>query len=343
MKPDLRHRLPTRSRPRSPSPTGLVTIDLVERRGDDVLGALRLPRARRRTSRSWSRASSRSTRPTEPARAAPASATSRRSTRTCSCRTRRCSIGEGALVPWSVGDSNFYESESSRRSPTATRSTSTPPWTRADARSSRTSSCTARTATGSTSSTATGWAGKRSYMLAFEGIVKSLERRYRETDSATQRERIEEYMSARPCSACNGARLQAGGARRHGRRPQHPRAHAAVGEGRDRVPRANWTDRARAAHRRTDPQGDPRAARVPRQRRRRVPPARPRRVDAVGRRGAAPPARHADRLAAGRRALHPRRAVHRAAPARQRPPDLDARATCAISATPCSSSSTTSR
>ena len=49
---------------------------------------------------------------------------------------------------------------------------------------------------------------KRSYMLAFEGIVKNLERRYRETDSATQRERIEEYMSARPCSACGGARLK---------------------------------------------------------------------------------------------------------------------------------------
>ena len=36
---------------------------------------------------------------------------------------------------------------------------------------------------------------KRSYMLAFEGIVPSLERRYRETDSAYQKERIEEYMT----------------------------------------------------------------------------------------------------------------------------------------------------
>jgi excinuclease ABC subunit A len=45
-------------------------------------------------------------------------------------------------------------------------------------------------------------------MLAFEGIVPSLERRYRETDSATQRERIEEYMSFRPCPVCKGARLK---------------------------------------------------------------------------------------------------------------------------------------
>jgi excinuclease ABC subunit A len=49
---------------------------------------------------------------------------------------------------------------------------------------------------------------KRSYMLSFEGIVKSLERRYRETDSSQIRERIEEYMSFRACPACGGARLK---------------------------------------------------------------------------------------------------------------------------------------
>ncbi len=49
---------------------------------------------------------------------------------------------------------------------------------------------------------------RRSYMLNFEGIVPSLERRYKETDSAQQRERIEEYMSFRPCPACGGARLK---------------------------------------------------------------------------------------------------------------------------------------
>ncbi|MDQ3859019.1 MAG: excinuclease ABC subunit UvrA [Actinomycetota bacterium] len=49
---------------------------------------------------------------------------------------------------------------------------------------------------------------RRSYMLAFDGIVSSLERRYRETDSSTQRERIEEYMSFRPCPQCKGARLK---------------------------------------------------------------------------------------------------------------------------------------
>jgi excinuclease ABC subunit A len=49
---------------------------------------------------------------------------------------------------------------------------------------------------------------RRSYMLAFEGIVPNLQRRYKETDSSQQRERIEEYMSFRPCPVCKGARLK---------------------------------------------------------------------------------------------------------------------------------------
>jgi excinuclease ABC subunit A len=49
---------------------------------------------------------------------------------------------------------------------------------------------------------------KRSYMLAFEGLVANLQRRYRETDSSSMRERIEEYMSFRPCPECHGARLK---------------------------------------------------------------------------------------------------------------------------------------
>src|SRR5262249_9090740 len=49
---------------------------------------------------------------------------------------------------------------------------------------------------------------RRQEMPAFDGIVASLQRRYRETDSAQQRERIEEYMSFRPCPVCKGARLK---------------------------------------------------------------------------------------------------------------------------------------
>jgi excinuclease ABC subunit A len=49
---------------------------------------------------------------------------------------------------------------------------------------------------------------KRSYMLAFEGLVSNLQRRYRDSDSSSTRERIEEYMSFRPCPECGGARLK---------------------------------------------------------------------------------------------------------------------------------------
>ncbi len=49
---------------------------------------------------------------------------------------------------------------------------------------------------------------KRQYAMAFEGLVNNLQRRYRETESSQQRERIEEYMSLRPCPDCHGARLK---------------------------------------------------------------------------------------------------------------------------------------
>jgi len=49
---------------------------------------------------------------------------------------------------------------------------------------------------------------RRSYTTSFEGIVPSLERRYRETDSEYSREKIEEYMTMSPCPECQGARLR---------------------------------------------------------------------------------------------------------------------------------------
>ncbi|HEX5763566.1 MAG TPA: excinuclease ABC subunit UvrA [Solirubrobacterales bacterium] len=49
---------------------------------------------------------------------------------------------------------------------------------------------------------------RRSYRVRFEGIVNQLERRYEETDSETNRERIESYMAEQPCPQCGGARLR---------------------------------------------------------------------------------------------------------------------------------------
>ncbi|QMT31306.1 excinuclease ABC subunit UvrA [Alysiella filiformis] len=43
---------------------------------------------------------------------------------------------------------------------------------------------------------------------AFEGILPNLERRYRETDSETIRDKLREYQSHRACPSCGGARLR---------------------------------------------------------------------------------------------------------------------------------------
>ncbi len=42
----------------------------------------------------------------------------------------------------------------------------------------------------------------------FEGVIRNLERRLKETDSAWVREELSRYHAERPCSACHGARLK---------------------------------------------------------------------------------------------------------------------------------------
>ncbi len=44
----------------------------------------------------------------------------------------------------------------------------------------------------------------------FEGILPNMERRYRETESATVREELSKYLSTHPCPDCGGSRLNAG-------------------------------------------------------------------------------------------------------------------------------------
>jgi excinuclease ABC subunit A len=44
----------------------------------------------------------------------------------------------------------------------------------------------------------------------FEGIIPNMERRYRETESATVREELSKYLSVQPCPDCDGTRLNAG-------------------------------------------------------------------------------------------------------------------------------------
>ena len=45
------------------------------------------------------------------------------------------------------------------------------------------------------------------YQKRFEGVIPNLKRRYRETDSNYIRQEIKQYMNFRPCSGCNGTKL----------------------------------------------------------------------------------------------------------------------------------------
>jgi excinuclease ABC subunit A len=47
----------------------------------------------------------------------------------------------------------------------------------------------------------------RNRRTKFEGVIPSMERRYRETDSMAVREELSKYLIFQPCSACNGTRL----------------------------------------------------------------------------------------------------------------------------------------
>jgi excinuclease ABC subunit A len=115
-------------------------------------------------------------------------------------------ISEGALVPWAVGGTSFYEGviqaicDRYEIDPDA-------PW-RELTQEQQDKFLHGTSGDRLFVQYRNRMGRKRTYTMAFEGIVRSLERRYRETDSGQQRERIEEYMSFRPCPQCGGARLK---------------------------------------------------------------------------------------------------------------------------------------
>jgi excinuclease ABC subunit A len=116
------------------------------------------------------------------------------------------SIEEGALVPWSLGGQGFYESVIKAIADRYEIDLHTP-WRDLDgAEQDKFLFGTGGDRILVTYRNRMG--RKRQYTMAFEGLVPNLQRRYRETDSSQQRERIEEYMSMRPCPVCHGARLK---------------------------------------------------------------------------------------------------------------------------------------
>ena len=53
-----------------------------------------------------------------------------------------------------------------------------------------------------------GQRGEGFYDVAFEGLIKNMERRYKETGSEVMRQEYESFMSITPCSECGGRRLK---------------------------------------------------------------------------------------------------------------------------------------
>jgi excinuclease ABC subunit A len=116
------------------------------------------------------------------------------------------SIAEGALAPWASSTSNYYEQVTEAIAERYGVDL-TVPWAQLPVQmrdlfmngTDERLQITYRNRYGR----------RRSYATKFEGIVKNLQRRYRETDSEGTREKIEQFMSLRACPVCGGARLRA--------------------------------------------------------------------------------------------------------------------------------------
>src|SRR5437660_1099780 len=116
------------------------------------------------------------------------------------------SIGEGAIAPWAVSASDYYDQLTQAIAERYEVDLETP-WEDLPAESREfflygTNGDTVQV------SYRNRFGRRRSYATQFEGIVPNLERRYRETESDFSREKIEEYMTLRPCPDCVGARLR---------------------------------------------------------------------------------------------------------------------------------------
>jgi excinuclease ABC subunit A len=116
------------------------------------------------------------------------------------------SLGEGAILPWSTSASNYYEQMTQAIAEKWETDMETP-WEDLS-EEVRDTFLYGTNGDKIYVSYRNRYGRRRSYMTRFEGILNNLERRYRETDSDYSREKIEEYMSVRPCPDCKGARLR---------------------------------------------------------------------------------------------------------------------------------------
>ena len=171
------------------------------------------------------------------------------------------------------------------------------------------------------------WEGKE---VGFGGIARRIERHYRRyrqrgEASSGMEAWLDKVMVEHTCPDCNGARVRATRLLFTIARQDHPRRRPAQLRRAARVPRHGQAGRPRRRRGPAGAEGDPRPARAAPGHRARLSEPQPPLGHALGRRVAADPAVHADRLGADGDALRARRAEHRPAPEGQREDDRDAR------------------
>ncbi|MGH7211789.1 MAG: excinuclease ABC subunit UvrA, partial [Acetobacteraceae bacterium] len=118
----------------------------------------------------------------------------------------RCSLAEGVIAPWSGAQTPYYDQtlqSLARHFKVPTRA----PWGELPA------SVRAAILFGTAKDEPVALTykdGVRAYTVTkpFEGVIRNLERRFRESDSAWVREELSRYQAEKPCAVCNGARLK---------------------------------------------------------------------------------------------------------------------------------------
>ncbi len=117
----------------------------------------------------------------------------------------RRTIAEGAVAPWTGSQSPYYD-QTLQSLAKHFKVTTRTPWSELPE--------AVRNAilfgTGDTSIAFAYKDGVRQYTVTkpFEGVIRNLQRRWQETDSAWVREEMSRYQAEKPCAVCNGARLK---------------------------------------------------------------------------------------------------------------------------------------
>jgi excinuclease ABC subunit A len=117
----------------------------------------------------------------------------------------RAALNAGAIAPWAKSSSPYYD-QTLQSLAKHYKIRTTTPWSELPEAVRE----AILNGSGNTSVTMTYKDGLRAYTVdkPFEGVIRNLERRLRETDSAWTREELSRYQAERPCKVCRGARMK---------------------------------------------------------------------------------------------------------------------------------------